>query len=181
MNAKGTPIKTWAEKWRDGEMPKPKGAPRKHATPEESKAAKDEAAKRWREANPEKVRAYKLKYSRSKKGKAKKREYYEANREKALESARKWKDAHREEVRAMAADYRVRNAAKIKRRKLEKRREQGAEVEAEQKRRSAERQLEKLLRDPEDPRHGTVTGYNYGCRCERCLEGGRAYFRNRKR
>lgn len=22
--------------------------------------------------------------------------------------------------------------------------------------------------DPSDRRHGTVTGYNYGCRCDRC-------------
>lgn len=28
-----------------------------------------------------------------------------------------------------------------------------------------------LMKDnPRDPRHGTVKGYNYGCRCDRCRE-----------
>ena len=32
------------------------------------------------------------------------------------------------------------------------------------------RRLERMRRDPADPLHGTVTGYSYGCRCERCRE-----------
>ena len=31
-----------------------------------------------------------------------------------------------------------------------------------------ERRLAKMRDDPTDPLHGTETGYNYGCRCERC-------------
>ena len=31
----------------------------------------------------------------------------------------------------------------------------------------------KFIDDPSDKRHGTTTGYGYGCRCERCLEAGR--------
>ena len=27
---------------------------------------------------------------------------------------------------------------------------------------------EELLRNPDDPRHGSKTGYDYGCRCDRC-------------
>ena len=30
------------------------------------------------------------------------------------------------------------------------------------------RRLAKMEEDPEDPLHGTATGYNYGCRCGRC-------------
>lgn len=34
--------------------------------------------------------------------------------------------------------------------------------------RSRERGLAQMLEDPNDPKHGTATGYIYGCRCERC-------------
>lgn len=30
------------------------------------------------------------------------------------------------------------------------------------------RRLERMRADASDPFHGTVTGYGYGCRCERC-------------
>ncbi len=35
-------------------------------------------------------------------------------------------------------------------------------------RRCRERRLTAMERDPAHPAHGTVTGYNSGCRCERC-------------
>ena len=31
-----------------------------------------------------------------------------------------------------------------------------------------DRILEQMRKHPSDPRHGTQTGYKYGCRCERC-------------
>lgn len=34
--------------------------------------------------------------------------------------------------------------------------------------RCRKRQLAVMSADPGDPRHGTITGYSYGCRCERC-------------
>lgn len=37
----------------------------------------------------------------------------------------------------------------------------------------------RLESNPDDPQHGTRTGYNYGCRCERCSEASRTY--NKKR
>ena len=40
--------------------------------------------------------------------------------------------------------------------------------------------LQRFKADPDDRRHGTVTGYNYGCRCDRCCEAGRAKAKERK-
>lgn len=45
----------------------------------------------------------------------------------------------------------------------------------EQKRRQYRKALEELETDLKDPRHGTHTGYLYGCRCDRCIEGNRLY------
>lgn len=33
---------------------------------------------------------------------------------------------------------------------------------------SARAALAEMRADPSDRRHGTATGYNYGCRCDRC-------------
>nr|DAL99457.1 MAG TPA: hypothetical protein [Caudoviricetes sp.] len=32
------------------------------------------------------------------------------------------------------------------------------------------RRLARMADDPDDELHGTPTGYNYGCRCDRCRE-----------
>lgn len=38
-----------------------------------------------------------------------------------------------------------------------------------------------LMRDnPRDPRHGTVKGYNYGCRCRACTAAKSEYMRRRR-
>ena len=39
------------------------------------------------------------------------------------------------------------------------------------------RALAELEADPDDPRHGTYTGYCYGCRCDRCVRENRDYMR----
>lgn len=41
--------------------------------------------------------------------------------------------------------------------------------ESERNERRRNRYLEEMEENPEDPRHGTLTGYAYGCRCERCV------------
>ena len=38
------------------------------------------------------------------------------------------------------------------------------------------RALARMEADPSDPHHGTPTGYNYGCRCDRCREAKRATY-----
>lgn len=36
--------------------------------------------------------------------------------------------------------------------------------------------------DPSDPRHGSIEGYNMGCKCDRCREASRLYSKqNRER
>jgi len=39
--------------------------------------------------------------------------------------------------------------------------------------------LEKLLADPNDHRHGTTTGYDYGCRCLKCKAASSDYYRKK--
>lgn len=39
------------------------------------------------------------------------------------------------------------------------------------------KRLAEMQANPEDPRHGTKTGYAYGCRCERCVQAHSAYQR----
>lgn len=46
---------------------------------------------------------------------------------------------------------------------------------------SIERNLKAMQNDPEDARHGTTTGYRYGCRCEACREANSASHKARRR
>ena len=41
--------------------------------------------------------------------------------------------------------------------------------------RSRQKALLELLCFPDDPRHGSVTGWVYGCRCDRCRAAYREY------
>lgn len=46
---------------------------------------------------------------------------------------------------------------------------------------SAGRCLRQMQEDPEDRRHGTVTGYSYGCRCEACRQAHSEHEKSRRR
>ena len=39
--------------------------------------------------------------------------------------------------------------------------------------------LAEMQANPEDPRHGTLAGYTYGCRCDRCKQTNNEYQRER--
>ena len=44
----------------------------------------------------------------------------------------------------------------------------------------AMRALADMRSDPRDPRHGTVKGYNYGCRCRACAAAKSEHMRRRR-
>nr|DAE60795.1 MAG TPA: hypothetical protein [Caudoviricetes sp.] len=44
-----------------------------------------------------------------------------------------------------------------------------------------EKRLEALVENPHDPKHGTPTGYSYGCRCDECRQAASEYQRDRKK
>ena len=66
--------------------------------------------------------------------------------------------------------WREKNAAYLK-----EWREAHPEKNAEYVRSAQARAVEALANDVSDARHGTTTGYAYGCRCDRCKEARRKY------
>ena len=53
-------------------------------------------------------------------------------------------------------------------------------AKVESNRQGKARRLSEMSSDPDDPRHGTETGWWYGCRCERCLQARRDKLEERK-
>lgn len=53
-------------------------------------------------------------------------------------------------------------------------------TEDKEEKRRREKRLAAMKADPNDERHGTHTGYLYGCRCEKCKEAGRIGRTDRK-
>ena len=84
----------------------------------------------------------------------------EAGTEYKSEYYAKYRDAIRAKQRAK---YRENNAEYIKLRRIRQ-----------------QRYLDEMSKDPDDPRHGR-TGYVYGCRCDKCKAGNKAYREERKK
>lgn len=141
---------TWAELWESGRMPKEpwnKGKS-KYANDDERKAAKEAARPTWPSSRPERQKEYRKRYRRSKKYKETSRRYQETHkRKRPADPNRKMRDQA----------YYQRNSGKIKQRQYER--------------------MVAMQNDPSDKRHGSVYGYNNGCRCDRCVEARSKYMK----
>lgn len=83
------------------------GRKKKYQTEEERIAARRESARKWREANPEKVKERNRKYAENNPEKVKesKRKWYEANSEKVKEYVRKWYEENKDDFNAYHKEW----------------------------------------------------------------------------
>lgn len=137
----------------EGRTPWNKGRS-KYANDEERKAAKEAARYTWPSSAPERQREYRQRYRNSAKGKETARRYYQE----VKKGMKRPKDPNRKPhdqvyYELHKADIKQRNYARM--------------VE--------------MQKDPNDERHGSVYGYNNGCRCDRCVKARSEYLNEWRR
>lgn len=73
------------------------------------------------------------------------------------------------------------DVASIKPEKPKPVRKEPQSIQTQRQRQKRRALLEELLADPAHPRHGTISAYQAGCRCEKCMSAYHSYRNKRKK
>lgn len=147
--------------WGKPGRPSPRKGVSKYNSLEEREEAWRLMRKEWRDKNRDKMREYQRKYNHSERGQYKHRMWMSNHVQHLKQLKHRDYIENKERYREKQRDWRAENGHKHKQSNIK------SKIKA----------LSEMEENYNDSRHGTYTGYVYGCRCGRCRQAAREYRR----